>query len=226
MFLIDQPPSTNSTASQSSSSGWVGASACWPKSSTEATIPRPKTSAQMRLTVTRAVSGFSGEVIHFASPRRLRGRSGSSVCSAAGVPGSTALPRGPIWPRSSTKLWTGPGLSAMISVVGGARAFIRLTSFSSSFLGSATSGRVLRKASRIALLSDSVRSSTGFARALTAFGCRSRLVACRSTHFGRSATAANSAWLINIFTYSCCALTAAYRDLRPLGTGSSTFAPT
>ena len=52
-----QPRCMNSEASQSSSSGWVGRSPWVPKSSLVKTMPRPKTSCQMRFTATREVSG-------------------------------------------------------------------------------------------------------------------------------------------------------------------------
>ena len=44
-----------------------------PKSSAFFTRPMPKTSCQKRFTVTRAVSGFSGETIHCARPSRFFG---------------------------------------------------------------------------------------------------------------------------------------------------------
>ena len=56
--LMLQPRFMNSTASQSSSCGCVGGSPILPKLSSVATMPRPKWWCQMRLTITRAVSGF------------------------------------------------------------------------------------------------------------------------------------------------------------------------
>src|SRR5712675_2430131 len=47
-----------SRASQSSNSGWLGRPPMTPKSSVVSTSPAPKSSAHMRLTVTRAVRGF------------------------------------------------------------------------------------------------------------------------------------------------------------------------
>ena len=44
-----------------------------PKSSVVSTSPAPKSSFHMRFTVTRAVSGFSGLTVHFASASRLCG---------------------------------------------------------------------------------------------------------------------------------------------------------
>ena len=58
--LMLQPRSANSTASQSSSSGWVGGSPWRPKSFGVRTIPSPKCPCQMRFTITRASSGLSG----------------------------------------------------------------------------------------------------------------------------------------------------------------------
>ena len=58
------------TASQSSSSGWLGSSPCVPKSSSVSTSPMPKSCAQKRLTATRAVSGLSGRHSQRATPSR------------------------------------------------------------------------------------------------------------------------------------------------------------
>ncbi len=58
--FTSQPSSRNWTASQSSSSGWLGGSPCEPKSSAVLTMPVPKTWSQNRLTATRAVSGWFG----------------------------------------------------------------------------------------------------------------------------------------------------------------------
>jgi hypothetical protein len=65
-----QPRRTNSTASQSSSSGCVGGSPIFPKFSSVDTMPRPKCFCHSRLTMTRAVSGLSGEAIQRASASR------------------------------------------------------------------------------------------------------------------------------------------------------------
>ena len=61
-----QPDSISSTASQSSSSGWLGRLPLRPKSKTVSTSGRPKCRIQMWLTATRAVSGLSRLVIHAA----------------------------------------------------------------------------------------------------------------------------------------------------------------
>ena len=61
----------NRTERVSSSSGWVGFSPAEPKSSGVGTMPTPNSSSQKRFTATRAVSGFSGEAIHFARSRRV-----------------------------------------------------------------------------------------------------------------------------------------------------------
>ena len=76
---MDQPFSMNSTASQSSSSGWLGGSPWMPKSSGVRTMLRPKSSAHQRLTVTRAVSGFSRATSQRASVSRLGGPSGKRL---------------------------------------------------------------------------------------------------------------------------------------------------
>ena len=70
---MSQPLSMNSTASQSSSSGWLGNVPCVPKSSSVSTRPRPNSCAQKRLTMTRAVSGLSRSTSQRASPRRSAG---------------------------------------------------------------------------------------------------------------------------------------------------------
>ena len=68
--LTLQPRATNSVASQSSSSGWLGAAPAVPKLSGVETIPSPKWSSQIRLTITRAVSGWPGWVSHRANASR------------------------------------------------------------------------------------------------------------------------------------------------------------
>ena len=69
--LMSQPLSMKSTASQSSSSGWVGYSPWAPKSAGVRTRPAPKSICQRRFTATRAVSGCSRMVIQLARPRRI-----------------------------------------------------------------------------------------------------------------------------------------------------------
>src|SRR4051812_25184597 len=64
---------TNSVASQSSSSGWLGPPPCEPKPSAVSPTPAPKCSCQARLTATRAVSGLAGSTSQRANPRRLFG---------------------------------------------------------------------------------------------------------------------------------------------------------
>ena len=66
----DQPDFTSSEVSQSSISGWLGASPRRPKSLGVVTRPWPKCHCHTRFTNTRAVSGFAGLVIHFASSSR------------------------------------------------------------------------------------------------------------------------------------------------------------
>ena len=61
----------NSAASQLSSSGCVGNCPCVPDSSSERAMPWPKKSFHSRLAATRAVSGFSGETVHFAKSSRV-----------------------------------------------------------------------------------------------------------------------------------------------------------
>ena len=56
-------------------------------------MPVPNISCQKRLTVTRAVSGFSGRSSHSAKPSRLRGKSGGIGGKAAGVAGVTVSRR-------------------------------------------------------------------------------------------------------------------------------------
>ena len=90
MALTSQPRRTNSVASQSSSSGWLGNSPCVPKSSAVRTSPTPKTDCHKRFTVTRAGSGLAGSTNQRASPSRLRGRSGDRGGNVAGVPAVTS----------------------------------------------------------------------------------------------------------------------------------------
>ena len=68
--LTDQPDATNRVARWSSNSGWVGVSPSRPKLSGVRTSPWPNRCCQMRLTITRAVSGLSGEAIQSASSSR------------------------------------------------------------------------------------------------------------------------------------------------------------
>ena len=99
---MSQPVRTNSVASQSSSSRWLGGAPFTPKLSGVATIPSPKWCSQSRLTSTRAVSGWPGWVSHWANARRrpLVGasfgggvhRNGSGVASAGKTPGATTGP--------------------------------------------------------------------------------------------------------------------------------------
>src|SRR5687768_18326540 len=61
---IDHPRRTNSSASQSSSSGCVGGVPSFPKLFAVRTIPSPKCHSQRRLTITRAVSGLETSEEH------------------------------------------------------------------------------------------------------------------------------------------------------------------
>ena len=65
-----QPESMSSTASQSSSAGWVGGLPLRPKSNTVGTSGVPKCRIQMWLTATRAVSGLSRSAIQRARASR------------------------------------------------------------------------------------------------------------------------------------------------------------
>jgi hypothetical protein len=81
--LTFQPESTNSRASQSSSSGWLGDSPWTPKFSLVLTSPWPKNCCQKRLTTTRAVRGWSGLVSHWAEAEagsRRPGGPGAQEC--------------------------------------------------------------------------------------------------------------------------------------------------
>ena len=76
--LMLQPRLTNSVASQSSSSGWVGGSPDRPKLEGLGTSPRPKCLSQTWFTMTREVSGCPGWVSQRAraSRRPLESRPG------------------------------------------------------------------------------------------------------------------------------------------------------
>ena len=89
--FTSQPVRTSSVASQSSSSGCDGGSPWTPKFSAVLTRPVPKWCCQIRLTVTRAVSGFSGAASHRARPSRLRGTPEGNGGRHAGTPGSSFL---------------------------------------------------------------------------------------------------------------------------------------
>ena len=92
--LTSQPPSRNSQASQSSSSGCVGQTPCEPKSSRVATSPCPKASFQSRFTNTRATSGFSGDVSQRARSSRVARR--SLTPSAGREAGTSGVTTGPV----------------------------------------------------------------------------------------------------------------------------------
>ena len=103
---MSQPERMNSTASQSSSSGWLGGSPCAPKSSTVFTRPVPKSICQSRLTATRAVSGFAAD----DQPPRQRKpvRYGRFLAAGKAAAARPARPRPgwSYWPRPST--WVTP----------------------------------------------------------------------------------------------------------------------
>src|SRR5437899_740563 len=109
--------------------GWQGDP---PKSSAVLTIPVPKYCCQYWFTATRAVSGFEGSRIHFASPKRLGGRSRDIGGKNAGTPGMTFSPLSSYCPRPSTNVSRGFDISAMTMVV-----VIDFSSLSRSFLSSA-----------------------------------------------------------------------------------------
>jgi hypothetical protein len=112
-----QPWSMKSRASQSSSSGCVGGSPWAPKSLGVRTIPWPKCQAQTRLTRTRAVSGLSRAVNHFArAARRLAAGTPAKfglppeIRRAAGKAGSITsrgLPSSPRCRRWTVRAWPG-----------------------------------------------------------------------------------------------------------------------
>ena len=114
---MSQPFSAKSTASQSSSSGWLGHSACEPKFSEVFTKPVPKKFSQARLTQTRAVKGCWPFTSQRAKPRRLLGSPAGRGGSAAGSFRSTFAPGLSYSPRSSTK-----------ASLGWASSFITMTS--------------------------------------------------------------------------------------------------
>ena len=70
-----------------------------PNSPAVETSPCPKTWAQKRLTLTRAVSGCSGRVSHRASPRRLAGAPLGRGGRIAGTAAPTLSPSWSYWPR-------------------------------------------------------------------------------------------------------------------------------
>ena len=68
--LIDQPSSTNAAESQSSKRGCVGRLPVEPKLLGFPAIASPKCQSQMRLTITRLVSGFLESATQFANAMR------------------------------------------------------------------------------------------------------------------------------------------------------------
>ena len=107
--LTSQPLSTNSTASQSSTSWCSGVSPCEPRSLSDFDRPVPKSIFQSRLTNTRAVSGLSALVSHSAKSRRVRRRfSAALVSRKCGGRGSTISPDSSIQlPRANTRVTSG-----------------------------------------------------------------------------------------------------------------------
>ena len=91
----------NSTASQSSSLGWLGGSPCVPKSSLVSTRPMPKTCSQKRFTSTRAVSGLFVSTSQRAKASRFVPLFGGKGFSTAGTPGDTRSPFVRKLPRTS-----------------------------------------------------------------------------------------------------------------------------
>ena len=94
----------NSVASQSSSSGWLGASPSVPKFSLVLLRPVPKNSCQYRLICTRAVKGLSVRTSHFAKSRRF------FIVAApktAGTAGATTSRGCRYSPRSRTRVCRG-----------------------------------------------------------------------------------------------------------------------
>ena len=104
--LIDQPPSTNRRASQSSRGGLAGRSPRAPKLSVVCTSPWPKCQRQIRLTITRLVSGCAGSVSQRASSSRplpvALNLGGPDPARTAGTRRGTASPRVRWLPR----MWT------------------------------------------------------------------------------------------------------------------------
>ncbi|MFN8002419.1 MAG: hypothetical protein U0X75_15530 [Acidobacteriota bacterium] len=112
-----------------------------PKSSGEDTRPCPKYCCQTRLTMTRAVSGFSLAASHCAKPSRLRGALAGNGCRNDGVPGVTASPGRFQSPRLKMRVSrTGRGVTTSV-VAGYGHCFIRSAM---ALFVSANSGTVRR----------------------------------------------------------------------------------
>ncbi len=78
---MDQPSAMNRLSDNPAARDCVGGSPRVPKSSGVATMPCPKCHSHTRFTITRAVSGFFGSVIHCASSSRpLPFSSGGNFC--------------------------------------------------------------------------------------------------------------------------------------------------
>ena len=132
MCFTSQPLSMNSTASQSSNSGFVGGSPCDPRSSRTLEIPVPKKSFHNRFTKTRAVSGFSRSTSQSARSRRFGRPPSSGICAKKlGACGSTISPESSIqFPRGSTRIVRGS--MALVTSVSSAWSRIRFFSRSRS----------------------------------------------------------------------------------------------
>ena len=85
--LMLQPWRTNSEANQSSSSEWVGRAPVLPKFARVFTIPVPKWCFQIRFTMTREVSGWSGRINQRAKAKRrpVLLEPGQGGCTSKGV---------------------------------------------------------------------------------------------------------------------------------------------
>ena len=152
----------NSTASQSSNSGWLGASLWVPKSSGVATRPVPKYACHIRLTNTRAVVGALGSTSHFAKVRRVGGASAGSGWSDLGTPaptGSAGLRKSPRLRRLVVLGWAFAWRTSVVVPAGWPfqRASIRS-------LASFHSGTVVRQYEKSAAIWAVVRIPRGMAR--------------------------------------------------------------
>ncbi len=124
----------NSTASQSSNSGWLGGSPWVPKSSLVFTSPVPNIACQTRLIATRLVSGCAGSTSHRARPSRFDGASLGNGGRNAGVVARTFSPFLSYWPRTRMNVSRGAAISAMTIAVGAFLSISALAFFTAESL--------------------------------------------------------------------------------------------
>ena len=150
--------SMNSTASQSSNSGWLGVSAWTPKSSDVPTIPVPKYACQTRFTKTRAVVGDFRSASQRAKVRRELSAPFGSGLRKDGTPPVTVLLGFSQSPRLSTDVGRSLPASKVMLVAPSGHCSQNVSSFA---FASFHSGTVVRQCAKTVACWTRVRFSGG-----------------------------------------------------------------